>query len=130
MHKGLPKPTEAELAILNVIWQRGSATVRDVYEQLYRDDGGGYTTALKLMQVMHAKGLVERDDSQRAHVYRAVISKDAAQRRLLSDLVQRVFDGRPTELVLSALGSGTAPNPEELRQIRELLTRLEGERHV
>lgn len=130
MNRPLPRPTEAELAILNVLWDRGSATVRDVYETLYRDDGGGYTTALKLLQVMHGKGLVERDDSQRAHVYRAVISKDAAQRRLLSELVQRVFDGRPGELVLHALGSGEVPNADELQRIRELLNRLERSSHV
>jgi len=130
MTRPMPRPTESELAILNVLWQQGSATVRDVYETLYRDDGGGYTTALKLLQVMHVKGLVERDDSQRAHVYRAVISKDAAQQRLMSELVERAFDGRRTDLVLHALGSGDAPNPEELRQIRELLTRLEKDCHV
>jgi predicted transcriptional regulator len=130
MTRPLPRPTESELAILNVLWQHGSATVRDVYEALYRDEGGGYTTALKLLQLMHGKGLVERDDSQRAHVYRAVISKDAAQRRLLSELVQRVFDGRPTDLVLRALGSGDAPSRDELRQIRELLTRLEKSSHA
>lgn len=130
MTRPLPRPTESELAILNVLWQHGSATVRDVYESLYRDEGGGYTTALKLLQLMHGKGLVERDDSQRAHIYRAVISKDAAQRRLLSELVQRVFDGRPTDLVLRALGSGEAPSRDELRQIRELLTRLEKSSHA
>lgn len=124
-----PKPTEAELAILNVLWARGSATVRDVYEDLYRDDGGGYTTALKLLQVMHAKGLVRRDDSQRAHVYKPTMSKDSAQKKLLTDLVQRVFDGRPGELVLRALGSGRKPSESELREIRDLLDRLERDRH-
>ena len=130
MNKTLPRPTESELAILNVLWQHGSATVREVYEALYREEGGGYTTALKLLQVMHAKGLVERDDSQRAHVYRAVISKDAAQNRLLSELVQRAFDGRPSDLVMRALGSGEAPNATELQQIRDLLNRLESTGHV
>jgi predicted transcriptional regulator len=130
MTRPLPRPTEAELAILNVLWHAGTATVRDVYEALYRDEGGGYTTALKLLQVMHGKGLVERDDSQRAHVYRATISKDSAQRRMVSDLVQRVFDGRPGELVLRALGSAQPPDPEELQQIRELLNRLERQGHV
>ena len=130
MTRPTPRPTQAELAILNVLWQSGTATVRDVYEALYREDGGGYTTALKLLQVMHGKGLVERDDSQRAHVYRPTISKHAAQRSLLSDLVQRVFDGRPGELVLRALGSSEPPGPEELQQIRELLNRLEQQGHV
>lgn len=130
MTRSTPRPTEAELAILNVLWQAGSATVRDVYEALYREEGGGYTTALKLLQVMHGKGLVTRDDSQRAHVYRPAISKDSAQRRLVSELVQRIFDGRPGELVLHALGSAEPPDPEELRQIRELLNRLEQHGHV
>lgn len=130
MTRPIPRPTEAELAILNVLWHAGTATVRDVFEALYRDEGGGYTTALKLLQVMHAKGLVARDEGQRAHVYRATISKDSAQRRLVSELVQRVFDGRPGELVLRALGSAEPPGPEELQQIRELLNRLEQQGHV
>ena len=124
-----PRPTESELAILNVLWARGEATVRDVFDALYRADGG-YTTALKLLQVMHAKGLVERDESQRAHVYRATISKDSTQRRMLSDLARRLFGGSPGELVLSALGSDEAPSAEELAQIRSLLDRLESDRHV
>ncbi|HET7844639.1 MAG TPA: BlaI/MecI/CopY family transcriptional regulator, partial [Xanthomonadales bacterium] len=89
----LPKPTEAELDILQVLWQRGPCTVREVHETLYRDEGAGYTTALKLLQVMHGKGLVERDDSQRAHVYRPVASKESTQSRFLTDIVQRVFNG-------------------------------------
>lgn len=121
------RPTEAELAVLKVLWDRGSATVRDIYEALYRD-GNGYTAALKLLQVMHAKGLVERDDSQRAHVYRATVSRDEATRTLMDDLLQRFFDGSASELVLSALGSGPRPSSEELRSIRELLDRIEGER--
>jgi predicted transcriptional regulator len=121
-----PKPTEAELAILGVLWERGSATVRDVHEALYRDDGGGYTTALKLMQVMHAKGLVQRDDSQRAHVFVAAVSKERTQKRFLSDMVQRVFDGSASQLVLHALGTQRATR-EELDEIRELIDKLESE---
>jgi predicted transcriptional regulator len=121
-----PKPTEAELAILGVLWERGSATVRDVHEALYRDDGGGYTTALKLMQVMHAKGLVQRDDSQRAHVFVAAVSKERTQKRFLSDIVQRVFDGSASQLVLHALGTQRATRAE-LDEIRELIDKLESE---
>lgn len=106
--------------------ERGASTVRDVHELLYRDDGGGYTTALKLLQVMHAKGLVERDDSQRAHVYRAAVSKERTQKRFLADMVQRVFDGSASQLVLHALGSQRATR-EELDEIRGLLDRLEQE---
>lgn len=123
------KPTEAELQILGVLWERGLGTVRDVHEVLYRDDGGGYTTALKLLQVMHAKGLVERDDSQRAHVYRAAVSKERTQKRFLSDIVQRVFDGSASQLVLHALGSQRATR-EELDEIRDLLDRLEREQET
>ncbi|MDC8011161.1 BlaI/MecI/CopY family transcriptional regulator [Tahibacter soli] len=122
----LPKPTEAELAILGVLWDRGSGTVRDVHEALYLHDGGGYTTALKLLQVMHGKGLVERDDSQRAHVFRAAVSKERTQKRFLSDMVDRVFDGSASQLVLHALGSQNASR-EELREIRALLNRLDRE---
>jgi len=121
----LPKPTEAELDILNVLWQRGPSTVREVHETLYRDEGAGYTTALKLLQVMHAKGLVERDDSQRAHVYRPVASKANTQSRFLTDIVQRVFDGSPSQLVMHALGSQPRASQQELAEIRDLLARLE-----
>lgn len=128
MSRLLPRPTDAELAILDVLWSRGEATVRDVYEALYETDGGGYTTALKLMQVMHAKGLVERNDSQRAHVFRAAVTREVARHRMLSPIVQRLFGGRPMDLVLSVLGTGDTPRPEELAQVRELLDRLERER--
>jgi predicted transcriptional regulator len=123
-----PRPTDAELAILDVLWNRGEATVRDVHEVLYARDGGGYTNALKLLQVMHGKGLVERDDSQRAHVYRAAVSRETAQNRLLGPIVQRLFGGRRLDLVLSVLGGGEAPAPEELARVRDLLDRLERER--
>jgi predicted transcriptional regulator len=122
----LPKPTESELAILGVLWERGAGTVRDVHEALYRDDGGGYTTALKLLQVMHAKGLVQRDEGQRAHVYVAAVSKERTQKRFLSDMVQRVFDGSASQLVLHALGTQHATRAE-LDEIRDLIDRLEKE---
>ncbi len=121
----MPKPTEAELGILNALWERGPCTVRDVHEALYRDDGTGYTTALKMLQIMHAKGLVERDDSQRAHVYHAAISKESTQKRFLSDMVQRVFDGSPSQLVLQALGGRPQASRAELDEIRALLDRIE-----
>ncbi len=120
----LPRPTEAELEILQVLWERGACTVRDVHEVLHRRDGTGYTTALKMLQIMHDKGLVERDESQRAHVYRAAVSKQRTQKRFLADLVKRVFDGSPSRLVLQALGEHKA-SPGELRQIRALLDDLE-----
>lgn len=120
-----PKPTEAELGILNVLWERGASTVRDIHEAHYRDDGTGYTTSLKMLQIMHAKGLVERDDSQRAHVYRAAISKEHNQKRFLSDMVLRVFDGSPSQLVLQALGGQPKASRAELDEIRALLDDIE-----
>ena len=122
-----PWPTEAELDILQVLWERGPSTVREVHESLYGDDGAGYTTALKLMQIMHGKGLVERDDSQRAHVYRAAINKQRTQKRYLADMVQRLFNGSASELVLHALGSHPGASREELKEIRALLNRIESE---
>ena len=119
-----PKPTESELSILGVLWASGASTVRDVHEQLYREDGGGYTTALKLLQIMHAKGLVHRDDAQRAHVYTAAVSKEGTQGRFLNDMVHNVFGGSASQLVLHALGSQQASR-EELDQIRALLDSIE-----
>lgn len=125
--RDLAKPTESELAILNVLWSLGEGTVRDVYETLYQDDGGGYTTALKLLQIMHAKGLVERDDSQRAHVFRAAVNKQRTQKRFLADIVRRVFDGSSSQLVLQALGGSPHASREELDEIRALLDKLDGD---
>jgi BlaI family transcriptional regulator, penicillinase repressor len=122
----VPKPTEAELGILNVLWERGPSTVRDVHDTLYRDEGAGYTTALKLLQIMHGKGLVLRDDSERAHVFRAAVSKERTQKRFLFDMVQRVFDGSPSQLVLQALGGKARATPEEVEEIRALLDKLDG----
>lgn len=124
-----PKPTEAELGILNVLWERGALTVRELHEAHYRDDGTGYTTSLKMLQIMHVKGLVERDDSQRAHVYNAAVSKEITQKRFLSDIVQRVFDGSPSQLVLQALGGQPQASREELDEIRALLDSIESGKH-
>ncbi len=120
------RPTEAELEILQVLWEHGACTVRDVHEILHRRDGTGYTTALKMLQIMHDKGLVARDESQRAHVYRAAVSKERTQKKFLSDMLQRVFDGSPSRLVLQALGDHKASR-EELREIRALLNKLDKE---
>lgn len=120
----LPKPTESELHILQVLWENGPSTVRQVHELLYKDEGAGYTTALKLMQVMHGKGLVERDDAERAHVYRAVLSKERTQKRFLTDIVQRVFGGSTSQMVLQALGQNPKATREELKEIRAVLNKL------
>jgi predicted transcriptional regulator len=122
--KVLPKPTDAELAILRVLWERGPSTVRDVTEALQVERGTGYTTALKLLQIMHDKGLVRRDDSQRTHIYSAVASEDVTQQQLIRDLLDRAFGGSARQLVLQALSSRKA-SPAELAEIRKLLDELE-----
>jgi BlaI family penicillinase repressor len=115
-----PRPTDAELEILRVLWQRGAATVRDVYDALVKTKPIGYTTVLKLMQIMADKGLVRRDEEQRAHVYRARVPQEQTQRQMVQDLLRRAFDGSAAQLVMQALASKKA-SPEELAQIRQLL---------
>src|SRR5262249_32276508 len=122
-----PKPTEAELDILHVLWEAGPSTVREVHAVLYGDDGAGYTTALKLMQIMHAKGLVERGDSQRAHVYRAALNKQRTQKRYLTDMARKLFNGSTSQMVLHALGAHPSASREELAEIRALLNKIEAE---
>jgi predicted transcriptional regulator len=125
--KQLPRPTDAELAILRVLWDRGPCTVRDVHDALSRTQGTGYTTVLKLLQIMTDKGLVVRDESERAHVYEPRLSEQRTQRQLLTDLADRAFKGSPAKLVMQAL-AGRKTSPAELSEIRELLDRLEGEK--
>ena len=120
-----PQPTRTELNILNVLWDNGPSTVREVHEALNRVDRSGYTTALKMLQVMHQKGLVERDDSQRAHVYSAAVTKAETQSEFVSDLVDRLFDGSTSQLVLQALGNAPRADAEELERIRRLLADLD-----
>jgi predicted transcriptional regulator len=122
----LPRPTTAELEILQVLWEHGPCTVREVHEVMHRRDGTGYTTALKQLQIMFDKGLVLRNESRRAHVYRAAVSKDRTQKKFLSDMLQRVFDGSPSRLVLQALGDHKTSRAE-LDEIRALLNRLDKE---
>jgi predicted transcriptional regulator len=121
-----PRPTDAELAILSVLWERGPSTVRDVHDELNRHTATGYTTVLKLLQIMTEKGLVVRDEAQRAHIYEARYSEQKTQRQLLSDLADRAFGGSAAKLVMQAL-SGRKATPDELNQIREILNRLEGD---
>jgi predicted transcriptional regulator len=122
--KRLPKPTEAELAILRVLWDRGPSTVREVQKALEDERGTGYTTALKLLQIMTDKGLVRRDDRQRTHVYEAVLPAEATQRQLVRDLLDRAFGGSARQLVMQALSAERA-SKADLAEIRKLLDELE-----
>jgi predicted transcriptional regulator len=122
-----PRPTEAELEILRVLWERGPSTVRQVHEALATVRVTGYTTTLKLMQIMADKGLVTRDESSRTHIYTPRASQEMTQRQLVTDLVDRAFGGSATELVLRALSSHTASD-DELREIRKLIDEERSER--
>jgi len=122
--KTTPRPTDAELAILRVIWERGEGTVREIHEELARKHPTGYTTVLKLLQIMHEKGTVERDVSQRAHVYRAAQQQNKTQSQLVGDLLDRAFGGSPAALVMQALSTRKASH-EELDEIRQLLDEIE-----
>lgn len=120
MSPHLPRPTDAELAILRVLWSRGPSTVRHVHDALAGSRETGYTTTLKLMQIMADKGLVTRDESSRTHVYAARASQDQTQQQLVSDLVDRAFGGSAAALVMQAISSGAA-TPEELHEIQRLI---------
>jgi len=117
------KPTESELEILQILWHKGVATVREVHEELAATKDVGYTTTLKLMQIMHEKGLVKRDDSMRTHVYQAAVNKEKTQKHLLGKMIDSLFGGSPTQLVIQALGEHKA-SPEELERIQALLNDL------
>lgn len=120
------RPTDAELQILRVLWQRGPSTVREVQETFAQErKEAGYTTVLKLLQIMTEKGLVRRDESQRAHLYEARRAREETQRQLLGDLVDRAFGGSAANLVMQAL-SGRRTSPEEVSRIRRLLDELDG----
>ena len=121
----LPQPTKTELNILRILWREGASTVRDVHEALNREEASGYTTALKMLQVMHQKGLVHRDDSQRAHVYSAAVSKEETQTSFVKDIVNRLFDGSTSKLVMQALGNAPEADEEQLARIEALLTEIE-----
>lgn len=121
-----PRPTDAELAILRVLWRRGPSTVKEVHDELSRRAPAAYTTTLKQLQIMTEKELVTRDESQRAHLYTARLPEEQTQTQLVRDLLDRAFEGSASRLVLRALSSRPA-SAEELAEIRQLLNRLEGE---
>ena len=121
-----PRPTDAELGILRILWRRGPSTVRQVHEDLERRSLTGYTTVLKLLQIMTEKGLVDRDESERAHVYEARLPEEQTLGQLVGDLLDRAFEGSSSRLVMRALESRPATR-EELSEIRRMLDLMEGE---
>jgi BlaI family penicillinase repressor len=118
------RPTDAEIEILNVLWKTGPATVRQVHEEISKAKPSGYTTTLKLMQIMTVKGQLERDDSERSHVYRPAVPREDSQRELAKDLMHRAFTGSLRSLVLGALG-GRRATKAELAELRALINEQE-----
>jgi predicted transcriptional regulator len=124
--KNIPRPTESELEILQVLWQQGPSTVRFVNDELSKRRDVGYTTTLKLLQLMHEKGIVDRDDSSRTHVYRAALREQETQGMLIDRLLDAAFGGSALKLVQQALGNRRTSR-EELDQIRNLLDNIDDE---
>jgi predicted transcriptional regulator len=120
------RPTDAELVILRVLWDRGPSTVKDVHEELSQNNKVGYTTVLKTLQIMTEKDLVTRDESRRAHVYSASRTEEQTQKHLLRDLLERAYEGSASKLVLQALSTKPA-TAEEIAEIRRLLDELSGD---
>jgi predicted transcriptional regulator len=120
------KPTESELEILQVLWQKGLASVREVHEELSKTKEAGYTTTLKLMQIMNEKGLVKRDDSVKTHIYQPAVTKEKTQKHMLGKMINTLFGGSATELVIQALGNHKA-TADELEEIQKLLTEMKNQ---
>jgi len=116
------KPTEGEMEILQVLWQKGLVTVREVHEALNKKDSG-YTTTLKLMQIMHEKGMVERDTNQKTHIYKAIVNRDKTEKQLVTKMIDNVFNGSAARLVMQALGNHSA-SADELDEIKKYLDSL------
>jgi len=116
------KPTEGEMEILQVLWQKGNATVREVHEALNKKDSG-YTTTLKLMQILHEKGMVERDTNQKTHIYKALVSQDKTEKQLVNKMIDNVFNGSAARLVMQALGNHSA-SADEIDEIKKYLDSL------
>ena len=119
------KATEKELEILQIIWSKDAVSVKDVHEALGGDESNGYTTILKMMQIMHEKGLVTRQKSGKLHLYKAVHSLENTRQHLLDKMIHTVFQGSASQLVMSALGNNKS-SKEEIKQIKEYLEKLEG----
>jgi BlaI family transcriptional regulator, penicillinase repressor len=119
------KPTEKELEILQILWKKGPAAVKEVHESMGGDEENGYTTILKLLQIMHEKGLVTRQKSGKLHLYKAVASQEHTRQFILDKMIQTVFQGSSMQLVMSALGSKRS-SKEDLKEIKRYLEKLEG----
>lgn len=117
------KPTESELEILRVLWERGEATVREVHEELSKTKDAGYTTTLKLMQIMHEKGMVKRDESNKTHKYIPLLSREKTQKQFVGKMIDTLFQGSSSQLVMQALGNHKA-SKEELEEIQKLIDNL------
>ncbi len=121
----IPKPTKTELVILNIMWSISPATVRQIHEEIIKNGKTSYTTTLKMLQVMHQKGLVTRDSEHKAHIYQPSLTKKDTQRQMLEDLKNRLFGGSISSLVLQALGTNSATNQNEIDEIKALLDKVE-----
>ena len=118
-----PKPTESELEILQILWEKGDCTVRDVHEILEKNKDAGYTTTLKLMQIMHEKGLVSRDTSSKTHIYKALVNQQITEQHLVNKMIDNVFNGSAARLVMQALGNHSA-SKDEIDSIKKYLDQL------
>jgi BlaI family penicillinase repressor len=118
------KVTDSEMEILNVLWRQGAATVREVHEELAKSKDAGYTTTLKLMQIMHEKGLVERDATAKTHIYKAIVTQGQAQQTALDKIISTVFEGSTADLVIQALGNHRASN-DEIDAIKKYLQQFD-----
>ncbi len=117
------KPTEGEIAILNVLWHKGKASVREVFKEISLTKESGYTTTLKLMQIMLEKGLVSRDDSAKTHIYKAAVNREKTQKHLVHKMINGLFSGSSAQLVMQALGD-QVPDADELLEIESLIREL------
>jgi BlaI family transcriptional regulator, penicillinase repressor len=124
MKQAPQKPTAAELEILRVLWSRGPSTVREVHESLKEKKSLGYTSVLKFLQIMTAKGTVRRNETQRAHVYEACLPAEQTKRQLAGDMLQRVFEGSASQLMMHAL-AGRKASQEEIQELRRILEEYE-----
>ena len=119
------KPTDSELQILQILWKSGPSTVKTIHEELSKDKDAGYTTTLKIMQIMHEKGILDREKDGRTHIYHARVSKEDTQKQIVKKLLDTTFSGSAAQLVMQALGNHKT-SEEELKQIRKFLDNMEG----